>query len=65
MQDGKQNKKDELLLTAWNQFAQTGKICDYLNYCAQDKQLQSDGEGTETYAGDSEWVGNQGENPQQ
>lgn len=39
----------------WKQFEQTGKISDYLNYCAQ--QYETIEEGTEEYAGDSKRTG--------
>lgn len=53
-------KKTKELIAAWMRFEQTGKVADYLNYCAQ-----SDREGTGTDAAENERTGHTGENPEQ
>ena len=47
-------------LSDWERFAQTGKVCDYLRYAAQQNR-----EGTKNYAGDSQRTGDPGKNTQQ
>ena len=53
-------------VTAWSCFEQSGKIQDYLNYCAKTRAgAESVREGIENDAGDSQRIGHQGESSQQ
>ncbi len=62
-----QSKADNNALQAWKCFEQTGKVCDYLSYCAQDSEhMESiNKEGIENNAGDSKRTGYQGTGTQQ
>lgn len=53
-------------LTAWSCFEQSGKIQDYLDYCAKTRAgAERVREGIENDAGDSQRIGHQGEGSQQ